>query len=157
MRSVIVTLVLVLSALASSAHALCSYEDELYARTTIAQEFQDSRWVVRAKVLTATDHVIEGEEPWAEYQLEVQSAYKGSPPDHLRFFTFRNSGGFYLDRGREYDLGGEYLLFLNPTPDAPDIPAAARGTVSVNYSCGVSGPWNRLTTASRADLVRLSR
>lgn len=157
MRAIVLPLVLALSALGSSAHALCEYNGELDAWTTVRQEFQDSRWVVRARVLTATEHFIEGEEPWTEYQLEVQHAYKGSPPGRLRFFTLRNSGGFYLDRGREHDLGGEYLLFLNPTIRSPEIPAAASGTVSVNYSCGVSGPWNSVTTASRADLVRLSR
>lgn len=153
----ILPLVLALSAFGSSAHALCSYKGELYARTTVSQEFQDSRWVVRAKVLAATEHFVEGEEPWTEYQLEVQHAYKGRPPGRLRFFTLRNSGGFYLDRGGEHDLGGEYLLFLNPTTNSPEIPLAASGTVSVNYSCGVSGLWGSVTTASRADLVRLSR
>lgn len=156
-RRMILPLVLALSALGSSAHALCSYRGELYARTTVSQELRDSRWVVRAKVLSATEHFVEGEEPWTEYQLEVLHAYKGSPAARLRFFTLRNSGGFYLDRGREHDVGGEYLLFLNPTSNSPEIPAAASGTVSVNYSCGVSGPWNHVTTESRADLVRLSR
>lgn len=157
MRAIVLPVVLALSALGSSAHALCIYKGELYARTSIGQEFEDSRWVVKAKVRSATDHFIEGEEPWTEYQLEVQYAYKGNPPQQLRFFTFRNSGGFYLDRDREHDVGGEYLLFLNPTSDSPAIPAAARGTVSVNYSCGLSGPWNSVTTGSRAELARLSR
>lgn len=152
-----VTLALMLSTVGSSAHALCSYNGELYARTTVSQEFRDSQWVVRARVLSATDHFTEGQPPWTEYQLEVQHAYKGGPPRRLRFFTFRDSGGFYLDRGRDHDIGGEYLLFLNPTPDFPEIPAAARGTASVNYSCGVSGPWSSLTAGSRAELAQLSR
>jgi hypothetical protein len=157
MRAIVFPVVLALSAVGSSAHALCIYKGELYAQTTVSQEFQDSRWVVKAKVLSATDHFIEGEEHWTEYQLEVQHAYKGDAPPRLRFFTFRNSGGFYLDRGQEHDVGGQYLLFLNPTPRLPYVPAAASGMVSVNYSCGVSGPWTGVTAASRAELVRLSR
>lgn len=157
MRAIVLPFVIALSAVGSSAHALCIYKGELYAKTSVSQEFGDSRWVVKAKVLSATDHVIEGEEPWTEYQLEVQNAFKGTPPRRLRFFTFRNSGGFYLDRGREHDLGGEYLLFLNPTTGSPAIPAAASGTVSVNYSCGVSGLWSSVTSGARADLLRLRR
>jgi hypothetical protein len=157
MRTRVLLFAFTLSAFASSAHALCSYKGELYARTTVSQEFRDSRWVIKAKVLAATEHFVEGEEPWTEYQLEVQHAYKGSPPSRLRFFTLRNSGGFYLDRGREHDLGGEYLLFLNPTTNSPGIPAAASGTFSVNYSCGASGAWSSVTTASREELIRLSR
>lgn len=157
MRAIVLPVVLALSALGSSAHALCIYKGELYARPSIGQEFEDSRWVVKAKVRAATDHFIEGEEPWTEYQLEVQHAYKGDPPQQLRFFTFRNSGGFYLDRDREHDVGGEYLLFLNPTASAPGIPTAASGTVSVNYSCGVSGRWSNVTPAARTELLRLPR
>ena len=157
MRAIVLPVVLALSALGSSAHALCIYKGELYAETSVSQEFEDSRWVVKAKVLSAVDHFIEGEEPWTEYQLEVQDAFKGDPPRRLRFFTFRNSGGFYLDRGREHDLGGEYLLFLNPTASLPAIPAAASGTVSVNYSCGVSGPWSSVTSGARTELLRLRR
>lgn len=157
MRAIVFPIVLALSALGSSAHALCIYKGELYAETSVSQEFQDSRWVVKAKALSATDHFIEGEEPCTEYQLEVQNAFKGTPPRRLRFFTFRNSGGFYLDRGRDHDLGGEYLLFLNPTISSPAIPAAASGTVSVNYSCGVSGLWNSVTSGARADLAQLRR
>lgn len=157
MRATVLPLVIALSALGSSAQALCVYKGELDAQTTVRQEFGDSQWVVKAKVLSVTDHVIEGEEPWTEYQLEVQHAYKGDPPRRLRFFTFRNSGGFYLDRGQEHDVAGEYLLFLNPTPSFPHHPAAARGTVSVNYSCGVSGPWSGVSAPSSMELLRLGR
>lgn len=157
MRATVLPLVIALSALGSSAHALCIYKGELYAQTTVRQEFGDSQWVVKAKVLSATNHFVEGGEPWTEYQLEVQHAYKGDPPQRLRFFTYRNSGGFYLDRGQEHDIGGEYLLFLNPRPASPHDPAAARGTVSVNYSCGVSGSWSSLSATSRRELLRLGR
>lgn len=157
MRAIVLPIVIALSALGSSAHALCIYKGELYAQTIVSQELEDSQWVVRARVLAATDHFIEGEEPWTEYQLEVQHAYKGDPPRRLRFFTFRNSGGFYLDRGQEHDVGGEYLLFLNPTTNLAGVPPAASGTVSVNYSCGVSGAWSGVTTASRNELRQLSR
>jgi hypothetical protein len=157
MRAIVLPIVIALSALGSSAHALCIYKGELYAQTTVSQEFEDSQWVVKAKVLSATDHFIEGEEPWTEYQLEVQHAFKGDPPRRLRFFTFRNSAGFFLDRGQAHDVGGEYLLFLNPTPSFPHDPAAARGTVSVNYSCGASGPWSSVSATSGMELLRLGR
>jgi hypothetical protein len=157
MRAIVLPIVIALSALGSSAHALCVYKGELNAQTTVSQEFRDSQWVVKAKVLSATDHFIEDEEPWTEYQLEVQHAYKGDPPRRLRFFTFRNSGGFYLDRGGGHDVGGEYLLFLNPTTNTREIPMAARGTVSVNYSCGASGLWSSVTAEAWADLLRLRR
>lgn len=149
-------LTLALAAAPSTAHALCIYKGELYARPTLAEEFHDARWVVRARVLSASDHVVEGEEPWTEYRLEVREAYKGTPPERLRFFTHRNSGGFYLDNDAGPDIGGDYLLFLNPTPSAPDIPAAARGSVSINYSCGVSRPWAEIPEGARAELVRLA-
>lgn len=156
MRAPLLAVALTLAAVPSSVDALCVYKGAPYARPALGQEFRDSLWVVRARLLSATDHFDEGDAPWTEYQLEVLESYKGGPPRRLRFFTFRDSGGFYLDRGPAPDLGGEYLLFLNPTPDGPEIPGAARGAVSVNYSCGLSGPWEAVPHDIRAELRRLA-
>lgn len=147
------------------AAALCSYGVD-NARTTIRQEFSDSRWVVRARVTAATDGVVEaglddaGME-WTQYRLLVIRSYKGTPPQRLRFFSERNSGGFYMDRSNlplpaGHDIGGEYLLFLNPVAPYPGQPRAQRGAVFVNYACGQSRPWHKVSTASRAVLRSLA-
>jgi hypothetical protein len=109
---------------AATAEALCIYKGVNNARTTIRQEYADASWVVRARVLSATNGVVEAGKldagsPWTLYHLQVVHSYKGKPPQRIAFFTMRNSGGFYMDRPwvplpRGHDLGGEYLLFLNP-------------------------------------------
>ena len=151
---------------ASPASALCSYNGVENARTTVAQEFADARWVVRARVISATDGTIEQGKSdegmtYTRYRLEVVRAFKGLPPHHFGFFTERNSGGFYMDRDsvplpRGHDLGGEYLLFLNPIPAFTGRPTAAAGAAFVNYSCGQSGVWSSVSRPSRQLLNRLS-
>jgi hypothetical protein len=136
-------------------HALCSYNNVLYAKTTIRQEFADSRWVVRAKVISARDGFVERGKPdagapYTTYTLHLVKAYKGQPPSQFTFYTQRNSGGFYMDRPwvplqQSHDVGGEYLLFLNPNKAYPGQPKAERGTVFVNYSCGQSREWSDVT------------
>jgi len=145
-----------------TAHALCIYKGEDNAKTTIDREFKDSRWVVKAKVLAAEDHTSAAGELWTMYRIEVQHAFKGHPATPLRFFTYRNSGGFYMDRAwvplpAGHDLGGEYLLFLNPVRVYAGFPSAARGAVFVNYSCGVSGPWAGVPESGRIQLAALER
>jgi hypothetical protein len=151
-----------IAAAASGAHALCIYDGVDNAKTTIPQEFRDSQWVVRAKVLSATDHWSDVDDSWTTYELKVEHAYKGSPPQRLRFFTFRDSGGFYMDRPwlklpQGHDIGGEYLLFLIPFPVAKGEPAQTKGAVFVNYSCGLSGPWNEESPSARGMLDNLER
>ncbi len=104
---------------ASSADALCVYNGVENARTTLAQEYADSTWVVRAKVLAAHDHWSNTAESWTTYRILVGHSYKGHPRPEFAFFTYRDSGGFYLDRSGQplpkgHDIGEEYLLFLNP-------------------------------------------
>ncbi len=145
-----------------AARALCIYNGEYNAKTTVAQEFKDSRWVVRAKVLAARDHFSDTEDSWTLYQLEVRHAYEGHPTKHLRFFTTRDSGGFYMDRAwvrfpAGHDIGGEYLLFLNPWPRRHDLPVQAREAVFVNYSCGVSGTWAQTSRSDRRLLSALEQ
>ena len=70
----------------------------------------------------------------------------------MDLFTFRDSGGFYLDKGAIHDLGGEYLLFLNPLAIGRQSPQAARGATEVNYACGQSKPWRDVSAPERAEL-----
>jgi hypothetical protein len=148
-------------AASSSASALCIYDGVDNAKTTLRQEFADSKWVVRAKVMTARDHWSDTEDSWTAYRLLVKRAYKGQPRRELTFFTYRDSGGFYLDRPwvslpKGHDVGGEYLLFLNPNHRRPGEPARVEGTVFVNYSCGVSKPWRDATASEKQALERLA-
>jgi len=151
---------------AASAEALCIYKGVDNARTSLRQEFADSRWVVRARVLSATNGVVEAGKPdvgmpWTIYRLQVVRSYRGGPPQRITFFTMRNSGGFYMDRPwvplpRGHDIGGEYLLFLNPIPLHRDQPRDERGAAFVNYSCGQSRAWSEVSAASRRLLASLA-
>jgi len=141
----------------SKANALCIYKGDFDVKTTIRQEFRDSRWVVRAKVLKAQDHYSKEDAPYTTYQIAVDRAYKGSPPKHLVFFTMRDSGGFYLDNDTSHDIGGKYLLFLNPNIRDKGDPAAIVGTVSVNYSCGQSKTWREVRRSEILELEGLSK
>lgn len=147
---------------ASSASALCIYKGVDHAETTVAEEFADATWVVRARVVSGAHHWSEtdDDEPWTVYRLEVLERFKGHAPSRLRFFTFRNSGAFYLERpwrgGRDgTDVGSEYLLFLEPWNGGPGDPAEMKGAVFVTYSCGVSGPWRDVGPKDRAALRAL--
>ena len=81
-----------------TACALCSYRGQDNAKTTVSQEFGDAKWVVKAKVLSASDHWSDADDSWTLYDLEVTHAFKGKPAKRLHFFTFRDSGGLYMDR-----------------------------------------------------------
>jgi hypothetical protein len=156
------SLLLAALSVAPSAHALCVYHGEDNVKTTIAREFKDSHWVVRAKVVSAKDHFSDEDESWTIYRLEVEHTYKGQPPHQLLFFTFRNSGGFYMDKAwarlpAGHDIGSEYLLFLNPWPARKDLPPLAKDSVFVNYSCGVSGPWPNISPPDRERLSDLEQ
>lgn len=152
----------ILAAAPPPASMLCVYGGELYATTTMEQEFADSAWVGRVRVLSARDSRSGDDpdrdgEPWTLYQVRVIETFKGSTRADLTVFTWRNSGGFYMDRPSEGpDIGGEYLLFLNPQ-DATHAPAEARGAMSVNYSCGQSRLWSEVTVGDRHALARLRR
>ncbi|HST37097.1 MAG TPA: hypothetical protein VLK25_10775 [Allosphingosinicella sp.] len=136
------------------AHAYCEYRGVVNARTTLAQEFRDSRWVVRVRVLSARDNWADVEGPWTIYRLQVLHGYKGRVPRRISFFTERNSGGFYMDRASsgptQHDIGGEYLLFLSPI-------RPRRGyRMFVNYPCGQSRPWAEVGVGDRRRLAALS-
>lgn len=127
----------------------------MYAKTTLAEEYRDSKWVVRVKVLAADSHSSDVDESWTLYRVQVVTAFKGRPPLHLQVFTYRDSGGFYLDKGMNPDLGGDYLLFL--TPVASHVPASASRAFEVNYSCGQSKLWEQTTPTQRKTLSILAR
>jgi len=154
-------------AVSSPAAALCSYNGLDDARTTMAQEFADSRWVVHARVVNAKDGFVERGKPdtgmgYTVYTLSVLHSYKGHPSRRIRFFTKRNSGGFYMDRSwvplpKGHYIGGEYLLFLNPISSHRGQPSAEVNAVFVNYACGQSREWAKVSAHSRKDLELLSR
>ena len=154
-RNAIIGLVLVLP-LTRGASALCVYNGKMYAKTTMQQEFEDSRWVVQAKVIAADTHWSDEGESWTIYHLKVLTRFKGDPPVNIELFTYRDSGGFYLDKGVDPDLGGEYLLFLDPISPASHAPAAAHVATEVNYNCGQSKEWSQVVAADRSELARLS-
>ncbi|GAA0735996.1 MULTISPECIES: hypothetical protein [Sphingomonas] len=142
----------------SPASALCIYRGADNAKTTIAQEFRDSRWVVRAHVVSVDYHWSDEDESWTLYRLKVVKSYKGNLTTRFTFFTERNSGGFYMD-GNDGgpDLDRDYLLFLTPQAFGKGQPASARGALWVNYNCGQSKVWNEVTAREAAELATLSR
>lgn len=158
---------MLLASLAGRAESLCIYRGADNVRTTVRQEFADSRWVVRARVVAARNGEAaaggeEAGERWTLYRLRVLRAYKGRVPRSITFFTTRDSGGFYMDRPwvrlpAGHDIGGDYLLFLNPIPFYRGRPAAARGATFVNYNCGQSRRWSEVPAADRRLLETLSR
>jgi hypothetical protein len=148
-RALVATVALLV---AGPADALCIYHGVDNAKTTLEQEFRDSRWVVQAHVLSADYHWSDEGESWTLYRLKLVQSFKGKLPNRFTFFTERNSGGFYMDKnGATPDLDGDYLLFLTRFPRTTD-PAAARGALWVNYNCGQSKPWAEV---SKDDLRRL--
>lgn len=141
---------------APAANAFCMYHGKMYAKTTVAQEFADSRWVVRIKVIAADDHWSDEDDSWTLYHLQVLTTFKGKPPARIDMFTYRDSGGFFLDKDMSNDLGGEYLLFLDPLSHQDSAPALARNATEVNYECGQSNAWDAISNSERRELVALS-
>jgi hypothetical protein len=140
----------------SQADALCSYDGVYNLKTTVRQEFRDSPWVVRARVVSVIDGDDRDNGPWIVYRLKIERIYKGRPPRPLSMFTEVNSGGFYLNSGwGDHHVGNVHLLFLGPPGYA--LPRPARGSTMINYSCGQSKEWNRVGPKTRLLLERLSR
>lgn len=137
--------------------ALCIYHGQMYAKTTVSQEFADSEWVVRVKVTSADDHWSDEGDSWTIYHLKVVTILKGRPTSSIAMFTYRDSGGFYLDKGVHHDLGGDYLLFLDPISRSDSAPPTPRDAMEVNYSCGQSTIWSSVNPAERQHLSQLSQ
>lgn len=127
--------------LAMPARAACIHNGELYAKTTLEQEFSESVWVVRASVTAAKP--VACPEPGTGfvcgqiYTLQNETGFKGEMPAQFSFLTEQDSGAFYMD------VGASYLLFLVPQPDPG--PAEASGSVRVNYACGQSREWGAVS------------
>ena len=149
--------IVLLGIMTTHARAFCSYHGNMYAKTTIEQEFADSQWVVRAKVIAADNHWSDEDESWTIYRLQVLSTYKGKPRERIEMFTYQDSGGFYLDKGMSANLGGEYLLFLDQISQRDTKPIAARGALEVNYPCGQSKEWKSVSEAERRRVTMLSQ
>ncbi|MDF7776518.1 hypothetical protein P1X14_14780 [Sphingomonas sp. AOB5] len=145
---------------AAPAGAFCMYRGEMYAKTTLAQEFRDSPLVVRATVLSSWDFDFKYGRGTL-YRLQVEQIYKGRATPTLTFVTERNSGGFYMDRGTKPDIGASYLLFLDPwergRKESWDIGQRSRNAYFVNYACGQSRAWREVSQRDRARLLTLSR
>jgi hypothetical protein len=144
-----------IAAFALEAQALCIYHGQLYANTTLEQEFRDSALVVRAKVSSSRD-TFEDDEPGVVYGIKIDHWFKGKTPTLIKDFSERDSGGFYLD------VGSEYLLFLNPISDKqaaenPTWKRVAPDATTVNYSCGQSRVWANVALKDRQKLEALSR
>ena len=137
------------------AHALCIYNGVDNAKTTIREEFHDSKWVVKVQLIAADNHWSDEDDSWTLYHVKTLSSFKGRAPRRIDVFTYRDSGGFFLDKGMSNDLGGEYLLFLSPATQK--LPSVARGALEVNYPCGQSGPWEKLSTGQQKTLEALSK
>ncbi len=151
------------SAVPTAAHAVCFYKGELYYKTTLREEYEDARWVVRARMIEETNSwdrvkvpVSEPEEaPWTIYRIEVLETFKGDAPQTMTVFTLRDSGGFYLEPRVGEATVEEVLLYLVPTQSGPDVPSQAAGSASVNYSCGQSRPWSEVSQDDREALAVL--
>jgi hypothetical protein len=140
----------------TAAQAFCEYRGQLYAKTSLAQEFRDSRWVVRARVTRERVYQDCADCPGRLYDLETVTAYKGDLPRNFTFYTPQNSGGFYLHQGKAA-IGSEWLLFLNAGRWGISDPTAARGAARVNYNCGQSAEWRTIDTPERTRLSRFAR
>ena len=139
----------------TTAQALCEYRGQLYAKTTLAQEFDNSRWVVRARVTRERTYRDCADCPGRLYDLEVVIRYKGDLPHKFTYYTPQNSGAFYLDQGQAA-IGTEWLLFLNAGQWGVSDSAAARLATRINYNCGQSAEWRTINARERARLSGLA-
>jgi hypothetical protein len=142
---------LALLGLVSEAHALCIYGGVLNAPTTLEREFGDSSLVVLATVQARQDlWASNGDALGILYRIKIDRSFKGSAPEIVQNYTDRDSGGFYLD------VGKQYLLFLNPIGQEDSASKAAPGALRVNYSCGQSRLWAEIPADERDRLTALS-
>ena len=156
LRKWLVTCLIALSP--SAAAALCSYDGVYNAKTSVSQEFRDAQWVVRVHILSADYHWSDEDDSWTVYRLKAVRVYKGKMRSDFNVFTYRDSGGFYMDgNGAVPDLDRDYLLFLVSDAWLNTAPRAARGALRVNYSCGQSKLWADVTDKEQAQLRWLSR
>jgi hypothetical protein len=150
---------------ASAADAVCIYDGahfkstlrdfqgRLDAITTLADEFRDSDLVIRGVVLSSGNTGYSDGDWGTAYRVRVEQAFKGQSTKVILYITPRNSGGFYLGEGGD---SREYLLFLNPLQKGDWAQKDYPGAYKVNYSCGQSRQWGKVSGADRARLARLA-
>lgn len=124
--AVAVASALALGAFPSDGHAYCvgwdktlpNYDPQYYS---VSHELRRSEWVVKAKVIKETWIGDDGKEkplqppfqngaprPWgfdpyagAFYDLQVEQAFKGTPPPTIRVFSENATNRFWLKEGQE--------------------------------------------------------
>ncbi|MBS0295078.1 MAG: hypothetical protein JSR45_02120 [Proteobacteria bacterium] len=128
------------------------YDNVLYAKTTVRQEFRDSRLVVRGRVLSNRYRDDDAKDiAGIVSRFRVDEVFKGRAHGVITIYTERSSGAYYLDDAKEY------LLFLQPLQSsswAKNYPNPDAKVV--NYSCGQSRPWGQVGWRSRVLLTKLS-
>ena len=137
---------------ASTAHAVCIYNGELYAKTTLSQEFRDSALVIEGRVQSVRytpGNDNEDRDPVDQDVITPIRIFKGIASAKITFYTWHNSGGFYLDKG------GKYLLFLDAVPVGEYGKKRPAG-FDINYQCGQSKSWAKVSPAAIAELKALS-
>ena len=131
------------------AHALCIYDGKLYAKTTLSTEFRDSKLVV-VGIATKQKNLPDLEDPegfvGTVSQVKVLQAFKGRPLPFVPYYSPNTSARFPLDSGVPYLLFLDLITGTGWEREAP-------GTWVVNYSCGQSREWAKV---SRKDRARLS-
>jgi hypothetical protein len=136
-----------------NAYALCAYGDVLDATTSLDREFRDATLVVKGDVLSSQEITMPDGEDDVDYgvlyKIRIDHVFKGKAREALAYFSHRDSGGFYLQVGREY------LLFLNPLSES-DWAKSASGAMVVNYNCGQSRQWAEVSLTDRKRLNILS-
>lgn len=143
--------------MAAPASAVCIYHGKENVRTTLEQEFVDSPWVVRARVIVYHEKDAPDGYPGVHYRLKIVENFKDNLPTEFDFYTPRDSGGFYMGSPESQSASdGSYLLFLIEFPYLPGNPTIARHAFFVNYACGQSKRWDALSSSERSELARLS-
>ena len=143
---------------ATNARALCVYHGVLYAHTTLEQEFRDAGVVIVGTVRSGKDIFVSDAEadrkpgvgPGILDRVAVEQALKGRIPPVINYFSELDSGGYYPDAGTKY------LLFLNRIRSNDWAQKFAPGGFRVNYNCGQSRPWAKVSDADRRELLKLS-
>lgn len=154
-------------ATAMPAQALCMYHGKnfqksddkdsagrLNAKTTVAGEFKDAMTALRGRIVSSREIPAPKRKPDADagvlYRLRVDKVFKGEAVREASYYTERNSGGLYLDQGKDY------FLFLNPPMHGDPALDAGFGALILNYACGQSKAWDTVSAAESKALDALA-
>jgi hypothetical protein len=132
------------------------FDGRLYAKTTLTDEFQDAALVVKSTFLSNRnlESHNRNEDSGVVYRVRVDQTFKGSAPRTLLIYSNRDSGSFYLGEGGK---SSEYLLFLDPLARGHWANKLVPGAYEVNYSCGQSQEWRKVSPDDKAQLANLAR